>query len=126
MLCAKYAGFHAGFGGINREMLWFTSFIHTLLMPFSYGCGSALPSLSRFNYAPGLQVPEKTYENPEAGGQNRYKYFRRPIIPFLPQMPPNVLLAPTMLVLNKMTCSIRMYVCVACIYNSIHSLALPM
>lgn len=40
-------------------------------------------------------MPQKTYEKPEAGGRNRYKYFRRPIIPFLPQMPPNVLLAPT-------------------------------
>ena len=51
--------------------------------------------LHRFNYAPDLQVPEKTYENPEASGRNRYRYFRRPIIPFLPRMPPSVLLAPT-------------------------------
>ncbi|CAI8024855.1 Cilia- and flagella-associated protein 91 [Geodia barretti] len=54
-----------------------------------------LLQFKKFNYAPDLPVPEKTYENPEAGGRNRYHYFRRPIIPFLPQMPPSVLLAPT-------------------------------
>lgn len=57
----------------------------------------SLPSLfpTRFNYAPDLHVPMKTYDRPGVGGKNRYKYFRRPIIPFLPQMPPNVVLAPT-------------------------------
>ena len=60
-------------------------------------CSPFFPT--RFNYAPDLHIPPKVYENPEAGGKNRYKYFRRPIIPFLPQMPPNVLLAPTRSVL---------------------------
>lgn len=66
----------------------------------------------RFNYAPELQIPKKAYENPDAGGRNRYKYFRRPIIPFLPQMPPNVLLAPTTSVVHIVhtnTCTLYIY-----------------
>ena len=49
----------------------------------------------RFNYDPSVQIPAKTFENPKVSGQNRYKYFRRPIIPFLQQVPPEVLLQPT-------------------------------
>ena len=49
----------------------------------------------RFNYDPAVAVPQKYYQEPEVAGRNRYRYFRRPIIPFLPQMPPNVVLAPT-------------------------------
>lgn len=52
-------------------------------------------SPSRFNYDPTVHVPPKHYERAEVDGRNRYKYFRRPIIPFLPQMPPNVVLAHT-------------------------------
>ena len=49
----------------------------------------------RFNYDPSVQIPAKTFDNPKVSGQNRYKYFRRPIIPFLQQVPPEVLLQPT-------------------------------
>lgn len=51
--------------------------------------------ICRFTYDPSVQVPPKEYPKAEVAGTNRYKYFRRPIIPFLPQMPPNVVLAPT-------------------------------
>jgi ABC-type glycerol-3-phosphate transport system permease component len=51
-------------------------------------------TLSRFNYVPNVQIPPKKFEPALVDGMNRYKYFRRPIIPFLPQMPPNVVLAP--------------------------------
>ena len=47
------------------------------------------------NYDPAVAVPAVKYENPKVSGQNRYKYFRRPIIPFLQQVPPEVLLQPT-------------------------------
>lgn len=49
----------------------------------------------RFNYDPAVRVPARQYEVAQVDGKNRYKYFRRPIIPFLPQMPPNVVLART-------------------------------
>ena len=48
----------------------------------------------RFNYDPTVQVPPKFYPETDAEGKDRYKFFRRPIIPFLPQMPPSVVLAP--------------------------------
>ena len=53
------------------------------------------PSSLRFNYDPAVQVPARHYGVAQVDGKNRYKYFRRPIIPFLPQMPPNVVLART-------------------------------
>ena len=46
----------------------------------------------RFNYDPTVQVPPKQYEKVHVSGQDRYKFFRRPIIPFLQQVPPDVLL----------------------------------
>ncbi len=52
-------------------------------------------SLPRFNYDPTVRVPPQVYEKAEVDGRNRYRYFRRPIIPFLPQMPPSVVLATT-------------------------------
>jgi hypothetical protein len=42
-----------------------------------------------------VAVPSKHYPETDVDGRNRYRYFRRPIIPFLPQLPPNVVLAPT-------------------------------
>lgn len=48
----------------------------------------------KFNYDPTVQVPPKFYPETDAEGKDRYKFFRRPIIPFLPQMPPSVVLAP--------------------------------
>ena len=71
---------------------------------FIYYYGSLSLSLSlslRFNYDPLVTLPPKHYSEPEVDGKNRYRYFRRPIIPFLPQMPPNVVLAPTRYVNNK-------------------------
>ena len=47
------------------------------------------------NYDPSIQVPPVKYEDAKVTGANRYKYFRRPIIPFLQQVPPEVLLQPT-------------------------------
>lgn len=58
------------------------------------GVSSPFPFPSRFNYDPTVQIPPKKFEPAHVDGVNRYKYFRRPIIPFLPQMPPNVVLAP--------------------------------
>ncbi|XP_064407633.1 cilia- and flagella-associated protein 91-like [Halichondria panicea] len=49
----------------------------------------------KFNYDPDVKVPPKQFEDPKTNSTNQYKYFKRPIIPFLPQMPPNVILAPT-------------------------------
>jgi len=46
----------------------------------------------RFNYDPTVQVPPKEYAHVPVSGKDRYKYFRRPIIPFLQQVPPDVLL----------------------------------
>ena len=50
---------------------------------------------TRFNYAPSVTVPAQHYADADVEGRNRYKFFRRPIIPFLPQLPPSVVLAPT-------------------------------
>lgn len=46
-----------------------------------------------FNYDPSVQVPPKEYSTAFVRGSDRYKFFRRPIIPFLQQIPPEVLLA---------------------------------
>lgn len=46
-----------------------------------------------FNFDPTVQVPPKQYSSAEVGGADRYKFFKRPIIPFLQQIPPEVLLA---------------------------------
>eukprot|EP00057_Strongylocentrotus_purpuratus_P024224 XP_011678698.1 PREDICTED: protein MAATS1 [Strongylocentrotus purpuratus] len=48
----------------------------------------ALVRYKTFNYAPDLKVPTVHHPEAQVGGQNRYKYFRRPIIPFLQQVPP--------------------------------------
>nr|XP_054760069.1 cilia- and flagella-associated protein 91-like isoform X1 [Lytechinus pictus] len=48
----------------------------------------ALVRYKTFNYAPDLKIPAVHHANADVGGQNRYKYFRRPIIPFLQQVPP--------------------------------------
>ncbi|XP_052061447.1 cilia- and flagella-associated protein 91-like [Mytilus californianus] len=46
-----------------------------------------------FNFDPSVQVPAKAYSSADVGGADRYKFFKRPIIPFLQQIPPEVLLA---------------------------------
>ncbi|XP_056010247.1 cilia- and flagella-associated protein 91-like isoform X1 [Ostrea edulis] len=53
----------------------------------------AMMRYTTFNYDPSVTVPPKHYANAEVGGRNRYKFFKRPIIPFLQQIPPEVMLA---------------------------------
>lgn len=55
----------------------------------------AMIRYTTFNYDPSVSVPTKTFTDPEVSGRNRYRYFRRPIIPFLQQVPPEILLQPT-------------------------------
>nr|CAB3263584.1 protein MAATS1-like [Phallusia mammillata] len=55
----------------------------------------ALVRYTTFNYDPSVQIPTQKYADAKVSGQNRYKYFRRPIVPFLQQVPPEVLLQPT-------------------------------
>lgn len=52
----------------------------------------ALIRYTTFNYDPSVQVPAKEYAHVPVSGKDRYKFFRRPIIPFLQQVPPDVLL----------------------------------
>jgi len=52
----------------------------------------ALIRYTTFNYDPTVQVPPKEFAHVPVSGKDRYKYFRRPIIPFLQQVPPDVLL----------------------------------
>ncbi|XP_002131776.2 cilia- and flagella-associated protein 91-like [Ciona intestinalis] len=56
----------------------------------------AMIRYTTFNYDPSVMIPAVKHEDAKVSGQNRYKYFRRPIIPFLQQVPPEVLLQPTM------------------------------
>ncbi|XP_046515075.1 cilia- and flagella-associated protein 91 isoform X4 [Equus quagga] len=42
-----------------------------------------------------FQMPKEVYEDPEVTGRNRYKYFERPFLPFLEQMPLNVVFETT-------------------------------
>ncbi|ESO99083.1 hypothetical protein LOTGIDRAFT_142246, partial [Lottia gigantea] len=53
----------------------------------------ALIRYKTFNYDPSVQVPQKVFPDAEVTGRNRYKYAKRPMIPFLQQVPPEVLLA---------------------------------
>ncbi|KAK7491063.1 hypothetical protein BaRGS_00017759 [Batillaria attramentaria] len=53
----------------------------------------AMVRYTTFNYDPSVSIPPKVYENTEVSGRERYRFFRRPIIPFLQQVPPEVLLA---------------------------------
>ncbi|XP_042190220.1 cilia- and flagella-associated protein 91 [Callorhinchus milii] len=39
-----------------------------------------------------VEVPQKIREDPEVNGRNRYKYFTRPIIPFVQHLPTEVIL----------------------------------
>ncbi|XP_077985576.1 cilia- and flagella-associated protein 91-like isoform X2 [Glandiceps talaboti] len=62
---------------------------------YSEQAREALIRYTTFNYDPRVQVPQKHFDNAKVSGQNRYKYFRRPIIPFLQQVPPEVVLQTT-------------------------------
>lgn len=55
----------------------------------------ALIRYKRFNYDPAIEVPPKHYSEANVTGQNRALFFRRPIIPFMQGMPPDVVLATT-------------------------------
>ncbi|ELU06518.1 hypothetical protein CAPTEDRAFT_90714, partial [Capitella teleta] len=46
-----------------------------------------------FNYDPTVQVPPQQFDSAPVSGPNRYKFFRRPIIPFMQQVPPEVFLS---------------------------------
>ncbi|XP_052014923.1 cilia- and flagella-associated protein 91 [Apodemus sylvaticus] len=41
-----------------------------------------------------FQMPKEKCEDPDVSGKNRYKFFDRPFLPFLQQMPLNVVLSP--------------------------------
>ncbi|XP_005345035.1 cilia- and flagella-associated protein 91 [Microtus ochrogaster] len=41
-----------------------------------------------------FQMPKEEYKDADVSGRNRYKFFDRPFLPFLQQMPLNVVLAP--------------------------------
>lgn len=60
---------------------------------YSEQAREALIRHTTFNYDPSVSVPEKVYQNVDVSGQQRYKFFRRPIIPFLQSVPPDVILA---------------------------------
>ncbi|XP_044167947.1 cilia- and flagella-associated protein 91-like isoform X2 [Acropora millepora] len=47
----------------------------------------ALIRYTKFNYDPTIQVPPKEHSHVPVSGKDRYKFFRRPIIPFLQQVP---------------------------------------
>lgn len=53
----------------------------------------ALVRYKQFNYDPSVKVPSKSYDNPDMS-RNRYKFFKRPNIPFM-QNVPDVVLAGT-------------------------------
>ncbi|GFO15944.1 cilia- and flagella-associated protein 91 [Plakobranchus ocellatus] len=56
----------------------------------------AVSRYTTFNYDPSVQVPQQDlsdFNNAQVTGRNRYLYAKRPIIPFLQQVPPEVLLA---------------------------------
>ncbi|XP_013081110.2 cilia- and flagella-associated protein 91-like isoform X2 [Biomphalaria glabrata] len=56
----------------------------------------ALIRYATFNYDPNVCIPQQDlsdFNNADVRGRNRYLYAKRPIIPFLQQVPPEVLLA---------------------------------
>jgi len=54
----------------------------------------ALENLTRqYKFDPQVRIPKMEAGTADVGGKDRALYFRRPIIPFLQQMPPEVLLA---------------------------------
>eukprot|EP01135_Chromosphaera_perkinsii_P012450 Nk52_evm61s2657 gene=Nk52_evmTU61s2657 len=52
-----------------------------------------MESYTKQYYVPDLKVPQKQYERAEVTGKNRYKYFKRPIIPYMTSIPAEVLLS---------------------------------
>jgi len=52
----------------------------------------SLARYKKFNYDPTVVIPNAAYEKAEVRGRERFKFFRRPIIPFLQQVPAEVVL----------------------------------
>jgi len=52
----------------------------------------ALIRYTKFNYDPSVTIPPKHHPHTDVSGKDRYRFFRRPIIPFLQGVPPEVLL----------------------------------
>ena len=47
--------------------------------------------LNRFGNTPQVHIPEVEHPVAYQRGTNRFRYFQRPIIPFLQQVPPDVI-----------------------------------
>ncbi|CAB3979780.1 Hypothetical predicted protein [Paramuricea clavata] len=59
---------------------------------YSQQARDAINRYKKFNYDPSVQVPPKVYPVSDVGGADRYKFFRRPIIPFLQPVPADAIL----------------------------------
>lgn len=59
---------------------------------YSQQARDAINRYKKFNYDPSVQVLPKVYPTADIGGADRYKFFRRPIIPFLQPVPADVIL----------------------------------
>jgi len=68
---------------------------------YSEQARDALIRYTKFNYDPSVKIPPKHYERTHVTGKDRYKFFRRPIIPFLQQIPPDVVLHTSGVVNNN-------------------------
>uniref|UniRef100_A0A1I8JK68 Cilia- and flagella-associated protein 91 n=1 Tax=Macrostomum lignano TaxID=282301 RepID=A0A1I8JK68_9PLAT len=55
----------------------------------------ALIRYKKFNYDPSVEIPARHYQDAHVTGKNRALFFRRPIIPFMQGVPPDVVLATT-------------------------------
>lgn len=55
----------------------------------------ALVRYKKLNYDPSVQIPERHFADAHVTGENRALFFRRPIIPFMQGVPPDVVLATT-------------------------------
>lgn len=70
-------------------------FINRQWRGYSDQAREALIRYTKFNYDPNVKVPSKDIPKAHVSGKDRYKFFRRPIIPFLQQVPPDVHLHST-------------------------------
>jgi len=71
------------------------SFIPRQWRGYSDQARDALVRYTKFNYDPSVKVPPKSFDTTDVSGRDRYRFFRRPIIPFLQQVPPEVVLQAT-------------------------------
>jgi len=70
------------------------AFVDRQWQGFSEQRREAIAHYATINYVPNMEVPKKVFEKSHARSFDRYKYFRRPIIPFLQQIAPETLLQP--------------------------------